>query len=181
MHEDLAERIARIEAREQIRDLVSRYGMAVDDRDLDGVGSLFTADGVFRHGGNSVVNHGRAEIVEFYTDRLSAFGPTYHYPHSHLIDISDEVNATGTVNAHAELGHDGKTYVTALRYNDTYRREDGEWLFAERRLQMLYYMDMVELVEGGLDSPDRKRYFGTVGPADIPENLPSWRDFFGES
>jgi hypothetical protein len=65
MHEDLAERIARIEAREQIRDLVGRYGMTVDDRDIDGVGSLFAVDGVFCHGGNYVVNHGRAEIVEF--------------------------------------------------------------------------------------------------------------------
>ncbi len=178
MTDDLAERVACIEARQAIQDLVVRYGMAVDDRDMQLVGSLFTDDAVFRHGDDSIVNHGRAEIVDFYTDRLRAFGATYHYPHSHLIDIVDADTATGVVCAHAELGIDGRTYVTALRYHDRYRCVDGVWRFTERRLAMLYYMDMADLANGGLAQNDRKRYFGTVGPAEIPEKLPSWQAFF---
>lgn len=180
MTDDLTRRLERIEAKEAIRDLVVRYGMAVDDRDMDAVGDGFTDDAVFRHGDDSIVNHGRDEIVAFYTDRLRAFGATYHYPHSHLIelDANDPDRATGVVCAHAELGIDGRTYVTALRYHDQYRREDGEWRFAERRLAMLYYMDLAELVDGGLAQGDRKRYFGTIGPSEIPEKLPTWREFF---
>lgn len=178
MADELEVRVARIEARQSIQDLVIRYGMAVDDRDMATVGSLFTDDAVFRHGDDSIVNHGRDEIVDFYTDRLRAFGATYHYPHSHLIELADDTTATGVVCAHAELGIDGRTYVTALRYHDRYRVDDGVWRFTERRLAMLYYMDLAELVAGGLAEGDRKRYFGTIGPAEIPEKLPTWQQFF---
>ena len=178
MADDLEARVGRIEARQAIQDLVVRYGMAVDDRDMATVGSLFTEDAVFRHGDDSIVNHGRAEIVDFYTDRLQAFGATYHYPHSHLIELDGATTASGVVCAHAELGIDGRTYVTALRYHDQYRVDDGVWRFTERRLAMLYYMDLAELVDGGLAQGDRKRYFGTIGPAEIPEKLPSWQEFF---
>jgi hypothetical protein len=152
--------------------------MAVDDRDMATVGSLFTEEAVFRHGDDSIVNHGRDEIVAFYTDRLQAFGATYHYPHSHLIELEGDDVASGVVCAHAELGIDGRTYVTALRYHDRYRLDAGVWRFTERRLAMLYYMDLAELVAGGLADGDRKRYFGTIGPAEIPEKLPTWQQFF---
>ena len=183
MSEDLARRLDAIEAREAIRDLVIRYGIAVDDRDMATVGALFTEDAIFRHGDDSIVNHGRQEIVDFYADRLSAFGATYHYPDSHLIELTEPasgfpVAATGVVCAHAELGIDGRTFQTALRYHDRYQRVDGEWLFSERRLAMLYYMDLAELADGGLSSPERKRYFGTNGPAEIPEKLDTWKQFF---
>lgn len=180
MADDLEARVARIEARQAIQDLVIRYGMAVDDRDMATVGGLFTEDAVFRHGDDSIVNHGRQEIVDFYSDRLQAFGATYHYPHSHLIELdpADPQLATGVVCAHAELGIDGRTYVTALRYHDGYRVDAGVWRFTERRLAMLYYMDLAELVDGGLAQGDRKRYFGTIGPAEIPEKLPTWQEFF---
>ncbi|MGI9616776.1 MAG: nuclear transport factor 2 family protein [Acidimicrobiales bacterium] len=178
MTDQLEARIAAIEAREHIRELVVRYGMAVDDRDMVTVAAIFTEDAVFRHGDDSIVNHGRQEIVDFYTDRLKAFGATYHYPHSHLIELDDADHASGVVCAHAELGIDGRTYITALRYHDQYRRDDGVWLFAERRLAMLYYMDMAELADGGLSVADRKRYFGTIGAAEIPEKLDTWKQFF---
>lgn len=181
MAEELGQRLAMIEAREEIRDLVVRYGMAVDDRDMETVGSLFTDDAVFRHGDDSIVNHGRQEIVDFYTDRLRSYGATYHYPHSHLIELTDTSTGTGVVMAHAELGIEGRTLITALRYYDQYVHDDDRWLFAERRLAMLYYMDLAELADGGLSSADRKRYFGTIGAAEIPEGLQSWKDFFAEA
>ena len=73
MDTDVERRLTRLEAHEDIRQLVARYGIAVDDRDMETVGSLFTADAVFRHGDNSLVNDGRQEIVDFYTDRLRSF------------------------------------------------------------------------------------------------------------
>lgn len=176
---DLADRLARLEHQQAIRDLVVRYGMAVDDRDMATVGELFTPDAVFRHGEDSMVNHGREEIVAFYTDRLRAFGATCHYPNGHLVELGDADEASGVVCAHAELAVDDRTYVTALRYHDRYRCDgEGVWRFSERRLAMLYYMDLAELVDGGLAQDDRKRYFGTIGPSEIPEPLPTWRAFF---
>ena len=45
----------------------------------------------------------------------------------------------GTLSAHAELWRNEQTMVTALRYDDVYRREEGVWRFAERALSFLYY------------------------------------------
>ena len=69
-------RVARIEARQAIQDLVVRYGMAVDDRDMDTVGALFTEDAVFRHGDDSIVNHAGGSDFARAVDRVgfSRFG-----------------------------------------------------------------------------------------------------------
>ncbi|MCY3577479.1 MAG: nuclear transport factor 2 family protein [bacterium] len=178
----LSERVARLEAIEEIRDLIARYGMAVDDRDVNGLAGMFTSDAKFGLADGMVANQGRQAVIDFYTERMAAFGATYHYPHSHVIDFDPDRpdHATGMVNAHAELALDGRTLVTALRYFDEYRVEGGRWCFVERKVAMIYYMDMAELTDGGLSESDRKRYFGTVGPSELPESLDTWKKFFAE-
>ena len=178
----LSERVARLEAREEIRDLIARYGMAVDDRDVESLADMFTSDARFGLADGMVANQGRQAVIDFYTERMAAFGPTYHYPHSQVIEFDPDRpgHATGMVNAHAELALDGRTLVTALRYFDEYRVEEGCWRFVERKVAMIYYMDMADLVDGGLTEPDRKRYFGTVGPSELPESLDTWKQFFAE-
>lgn len=179
---DLAERVARLEALEEIRELVARYGMVVDDRDVDALADMFTSDASFGLAAGMEPNRGRQAVIDFYADRMAAFGATYHYPHSLVIELDPERpgHATGMVNAHAELALDGRTLVTALRYYDEYRVEGGRWCFVERRVAMIYYMDMADLAAGGLSDLDRKRYFDTVGPAEIPESLDTWKRFFAE-
>ena len=129
---ELQERIERLESRETIRTLVTDYSMAVDDRDVDTIGTLFAEKGVFGHADGSAVMHGRQEIVDFYNGRLGDMGPTNHYPDSHKITFVDANTAEGIVLAHAELSQEGKTYYTGLRYYDKYRQEDGNWVFVER-------------------------------------------------
>lgn len=46
--EDLATRIARLEAESAIRQLVARYCFTIDDRDIDGIAALFTDDATVR-------------------------------------------------------------------------------------------------------------------------------------
>ncbi len=181
-NDGLSDRIARLEALEEIRALVARYGMVVDDRDIEGLADMFTSDAKFGLADGMVANQGRQAVIDFYTERMAAFGATYHYPHSHVIELDPgrPGHATGTVNAHAELGLDGRTLVTALRYFDQYRVEDGRWRFVERKVAMIYYMDMADLADGGLCDDDRKRYFGTVGPSELPESLETWKKFFAE-
>ena len=86
---ELQERIERLESRESIRTLVADYSMAVDDRDVDTIGTLFAENGIFGHADGSAVMHGRQAIVDFYNGRLGDMGPTYHYPHSHKITFTD--------------------------------------------------------------------------------------------
>lgn len=176
MSSDLERRIARIEAREAIRELVFDYSVAVDDRDYGRIGQIFCADATFGHADGRDTTEGRDAIVDFYRYRTGLMGPTYHYPHSHRIDFGDDDHATGTVIAHAELALEGTTYQVGLRYFDTYRREEGTWRFGSRTVAFLYFMPLSDLVDGGLGAPDRKRY-PDVGPvtAELPETLATWR------
>ena len=176
MSSDLEARIARIEAREAIRELVFDYSTAVDDRDFDKLETTFCADVRFGHADGRDTTEGREAVMEFYRTRTGLMGPTYHYPHSHRIEFTDADHATGTVLAHAELALDGTTYQVGIRYDDTYRREQGAWRFGSRTILFLYFMPLAELVNGGLCAADRKRYpdVGPV-PADLPESLASWQ------
>ena len=152
---ELQERIERLESRESIRTLVADYSMAVDDRDVDTIGTLFAENGVFGHADGSAVMHGRQEIVDFYNGRLGDMGPTYHYPHSHKITFTDANIAEGIVLAHAELSQEGKTYYTGLRYYDKYKKQGDNWVFEERLLKFLFFMPMEELVRDGLTQANR--------------------------
>ena len=78
--EGLSERVARLEALEEIRELVARYGMVVDDRDIEGLANMFTSDAKFGSADGMVANQGRQAVIDFYTERMAAFGATYHYP-----------------------------------------------------------------------------------------------------
>ena len=178
---DLEHRLEILEAREAIRTLVADYSMAVDDRDVDTIGTLFAESGVFGHADGSAVMHGRQEIVDFYNGRLGDMGPTYHYPHSHKITFTDASTAEGIVLAHAELSQEGKTYYTGLRYYDKYQQQDQKWVFEERLLKFLFFMPMEELVRDGLTQANRKRFPGQGElPTDLPEMQESWIRFLTE-
>ena len=45
---NIEQRIARLEARAEIRELVAHYCFTIDARDIDGIGQCFTRDGSFR-------------------------------------------------------------------------------------------------------------------------------------
>ena len=178
---ELHERIERLESRETIRTLVTDYSMAVDDRDVDSIGTLFAENGIFGLADGSAVMHGRQEIVDFYNGRLGDMGPTYHYPHSHKITFTDANTAEGIVLAHAELSQEGKTYYTGLRYYDKYQQQDSKWIFEERLLKFLFFMPMEELVRDGLTQTNRKRFPGQGKlPTDLPEMQESWIKFLAE-
>ena len=178
---ELQERIERLESRESIRTLVADYSMAVDDRDVDAIGTLFAENGTFGHADGSAVMHGRQAIVDFYNGRLGDMGPTYHYPHSHKITFTDANTAEGIVLAHAELSQEGKTYYTGLRYYDKYQQQDSKGIFEERLLKFLFFMPMEELVRDGLTQTNRKRFPGQGElPTDLPEMQESWIKFLAE-
>lgn len=164
MNDELLQRVAALEARMEISQLIAQYGPAVDDRDYETLGSLYTADGVFDTVGGRL--SGRAAVVDYYRQRGSAYGATYHYPHSieiHLDEPSSDHRAAarGVVCAHAELAIDGVTHLVGLRYHDAYKHEDSAWRFYERVVKLLYVLPASDLTSG-LAASDRIRWPGTT-------------------
>ena len=127
-----------IEARECIRDLVVRYNANGDSGRFTEVGKLFADDAVMTLEGG--VYTGLAEIMMIFTgtsDTLSSGGsrPTYlrHMTATHQIDVLSDGSAKGRcyfqVLTSVGLDHWG-------RYIDEYRKVDGKWLFARRRVDV---------------------------------------------
>ena len=170
----LEQRVALLEARFEVMDLVADYCAAIDGRDLERFVGCFTADGVIRHADGSMRIEGREALREYYTKRFGDYGVTFHYPHAHTVVIDGPNDAHGIVTAHAEMALNGEAWLAAFRYADSYRREDGQWRFADRELACWYYMPLAQLPQG-MAHDLRKHYRGDVIAAELPESLDTYR------
>lgn len=176
MSASVEERLRVLEDRRELEDLITRYCIAVDDRDLDALVPLFTSDASMGHADGSAGGTGTDGIRRYYEERLTGVGACVHYWHAQLVDFTGPDAATGVVLAHAEMAVDDRMVVGAIRYHDDYRREGGEWKFQARRLRFFYLMDATEL-PSAIHSPDRKRWPGPAEAAELPDSLPSYQEF----
>lgn len=179
----LEARIRRLEDREAIRALVGRYGLVIDDRDIEGIADCFTEDGRFRSRDGVLDAQGREAVVAQFHGRFSVLGPSNHFTHDHLVWFDDDSPdlARGLVTSHAEVVRNGTAMLAALRYADAYRRcADGRWRFADRELSFFYYLDVADYA-ACLPRADRMRAYESPKAADVPEGLDSWRRYHGVS
>lgn len=180
MSADVEARLARLEARAELRDLTIRYCAACDDRDVDLVVSLFAPDGTFRHDDGKVHATGRDAIRAYYTKTLENMGPSIHIPYTQLVDFDadDRDVASGIVQSRAEMALGGQAVWAAMRYHDDYRRVDGQWRFARRVLRFWYLMPLSELPTG-MAAELRRTWPGEPVAVQLPETLPTWQRFYG--
>jgi ketosteroid isomerase-like protein len=169
------ERLQRIEDRLELLELPARYSKAIDDRDIGAMRDLFCTDGVV-YFADGVACEGIDALEEFWVEILSGYGMSIHIPHAQVVEQLAGDEATGWVLAHAELAVGDRYVVAAIRYEDEYRRVDGRWRFASRRLLFWYFTDADELA-ATIVSPDRKRFRTAPRPADLPESLGTYRAF----
>jgi uncharacterized protein (TIGR02246 family) len=174
----LAERVRELEDREAIRDLAKDYCNAVDDRDAETYGSLMAKEVVLVQFGGTNLRVGREVAQDWMAWRFTQWGVTRHYPLSHLVTLTGPNQAVGVVNGWAEMAMDGKMYVTSVRYDDSYVREEGSWRFAKRDMAYYYYAAVTDL-PAIYDSPFRKMFRDADDRAvlrrgDLPEGLASY-------
>lgn len=171
----LEARLRRLEDRAELAQLIARYGVAVDDRDLGAIAALFTPDGSFRSRDGVMNAQGIAAVLEQFRGRFRALKLSYHFSHDHIFEFGDDPDeATGLITAHAEVWRNGRALIGALRYQDRYRRHQGRWCFADRLLWFLYYLPVTEYASA-LGDTLRQRAYGDRRPADFPESLATWQ------
>ena len=126
--------------REQIRELATRYSIAVDSHDVDTLALLFDED--VEHG---KAGKGPAAAKEYFGQYLES-GPTatMHLVANHQIDFVDDDNATGVCYYRVVSGTDGVWSDRLLVYFDTYRRRDGHWHFLRRRISPMVRLPAVQ-------------------------------------
>lgn len=172
---DLARRLRQVEDRLAIAQLQARYTIHIDDHDLAQVGELFSRNGRFRSADEVMDASGRAAVCAQFQGRFAALGFGFHVTHDHWIELDpvDPDAATGMVSGHAEVVRDGKPMIAAMRYQDSYIREEGAWRFADRLLRFFYYLP-VEDYRSALPTRARMQAYGDHRPADLPEGSPTF-------
>ena len=171
-------RLERLESKEEIRDLVSKYAEACDQQDLESLEKLFTLDAEFDSPNGMLKSKGRQNILDMYLEVFKSRGPSFHWTHDVRVKMDPEKKdlATGTVYSHAETTRDGVVSLAAMRYDDQYAIEDGNWKFSKRVIHFFYYVKTKDYVET-LTSPLRVGMGETNIAADIPESVPAWIEF----
>jgi len=132
-----------------IRELVEAYAHCADRRDAKGQMALFTEGTHFvvymnaKDPTPSQELHSREALAPVFAD-LNKYAATTHFIGQSTIFTLTEDSATGEAYclAHHITLESGKRrlMVASLRYLDTFLKNDGSWLFAERRL----YVDWME-------------------------------------
>ena len=140
--EEVADRLA-------IRELVEAYAHCADRRDAKGQMSLFTEDTHFvvymnaKDPTPSMDLHSREALAPVFAD-LNKYAATTHFVGQSTLFTLSADRATGeayTLAHHITIqGEKRRLMLASLRYDDTFVKANGAWLFAERKL----YVDWME-------------------------------------
>jgi ketosteroid isomerase-like protein len=125
-----------------IRELIDQYAYCADTRDTQGQMALFTADThfvVYMDAKSDVpaqtISH-RDDLFPVF-DNLNTYNATMHFNGQSTVTLQGD-RATGISYCMAHHmtieGGKQKLMVAAIRYHDILARQNGQWLFAERKL-----------------------------------------------
>ena len=167
MTDDTADRLL---AYEEIRQLASRYAVAIDARDLDSLVALFVDD--VRVGKDA---KGREALRAFFEGSLSDVGVTILNIGTHVIELDTADHAHGVVYCRGEVQVGNQWIVQAIQYRDRYERRSGHWYFV-RREHLLWYGREVGTSPIGL--PPANWPESQMGKGELPEKWPTWRAFW---
>ena len=138
-HDELADR-------SELTELAYRYASAVDARDRDAFLAVFHSDGrLSTFAPNATepfsVQTGHRELAWIPPVMRDRFTATMHVMTNHLLRIEGD-RATGSIYCSARhlfanaMG--GMDLVVLIRYEDQYRRDDGEWRILDREIHFLW-------------------------------------------
>ncbi|MCM5664006.1 nuclear transport factor 2 family protein [Galbibacter mesophilus] len=134
----LEQRIATIEDKMAIKNVVDVFSNLADTKEIDKQVLLFTEDGEVESitNGQSNLLKGRQQLKETFSSFLSNFHTVYHQNGQQTIDELTENTAKATSYCQVILigEQDGKQMKTTLYtiYKDEFVKENGEWLIKHR-------------------------------------------------
>jgi ketosteroid isomerase-like protein len=168
------ERLHRLEAIAEIRQLPARYALALDSRDLDALVALFVPDVRVGRDGS-----GRAALRAWFLAAMSEVRATVHVVANHVIGFESADVAHGIVYCRDEVEYPdtGEWRVGALQYDDDYRLVDGSWCIERRRFRRWYQVDALERPWPGRGIDGES---DPIRTAALPDAFPTWAPFWDE-
>ena len=133
-------RLAQLEDREAIRQLLIDYGHTLDTRDFAGFAALFADDAVYVGGGPTGESHGPAEIraaleKTFAANPSGVSGPNFHLFFNETIDLDGDRATSVSKGVFTVQNADRQPDMLIIAaYHDTFVRIDGHWKFERREV-----------------------------------------------
>jgi hypothetical protein len=167
---NLEQRVDRLWAVHEIRQLAYDYAYGIDARDVDLLRSLWAE------------TETPAELPEMdghYVrspdfDRWLGLGATILFVGNHRIRFEDDDHASGTVYCIVQM-EEGETFIDqTILYEDRYERQGGRWLFTARR-HLLWFGEPRErnpFQQRPANWPEK-----TYGRGTLPEDFPTFAAF----
>ena len=171
---EILTRLDRIESRDEIRQLASKYALALDMRDMDAMANLFPTD-VSAGGGQK----GRAALKAWLSDTMrKQFDGTAHHVGTQIVEFLDADNAVGIVYSKNEHETGAEWVIMQMMYHDRYERIDGRWYFRRRQPLYWYATDLNKPPIGNrkMRWPGREPYEGSFHAL-----FPSWAEFWANA
>lgn len=168
---DLAMRLDRLESRDEIRQLISKYALALDMRDMDAMANLFVEDVAVGKSGS-----GRQALRNWLDETMRAqFDGTSHHVGTQIIEFIDPDNAVGVVYSKNEHEAGAQWVIMQMMYYDTYERQHGRWCFRQRQPLYWYASNLTDPPVGNhkMRWPGRDPYEGAFHAL-----FPSWKAFW---
>ncbi len=133
--EGLAERLARLEAKQQVGELLARYARMVDAADLDALRELFDPQIAWISPGR-VELEGIDAVAAYYADwYASPYRDTRHHISNVTIVVSDDAAEATAESYYLELAsYEELSVVGYGNYRDVFRKdEQGRWRIVFRK------------------------------------------------
>lgn len=138
MEKSLEQRLADIEDRMAIKNVVDRFSNLADTKEIDEQVLLFTEDGVVESISNGMSSSkliGRQQLKEVFSGFLAGFTTVYHQNGQQTIDLQeDKASAISYCNVILIGKQEDKIIKTTLYtiYKDEFVKENGRWLIKHR-------------------------------------------------
>ena len=125
--------------RQALKDLVDTFSNLADEKRVAEQMALFTPDAQVNTyiGGKLFAEaKGREEIEQVFSSFLAQFHSVYHLNGQHTVTFRSETEAEAINYCAVKLvgEQDGKQVLQdhSVRYQDTYVKQDGQWLISQR-------------------------------------------------
>ena len=121
----------------EIQKLSQRYADGVMSRDVDVWSSTWAEDGVWYLGTPDPIE-GRETIKQVWLGAMGGYPVVLHIVQPGVIDVDGDT-ATARFYIHESIidAEDNRVWNFGV-YNDTLKKEGGEWKFASRRFNSMY-------------------------------------------
>ncbi|HZQ78508.1 MAG TPA: nuclear transport factor 2 family protein [Acidimicrobiia bacterium] len=120
----------------ELQNTISRFALAIDDHDLDGIVALFTDDAELEVTGRPGPQKGRAEIRALFADVLAQGWQGQHASAPAILEIDGD-EAQFVASFTYLRFEDGFRFQTAGRYEGVLHRGGDRWLFARLAVRVL--------------------------------------------